>query len=258
MSTDTGENLLNPATTRTTTRSSWSSRPPSSAPSRSTARSSASRSRRPTTTTASGANEAPPAIISIFLGDQLNDVFEQIEKGGAKSSKQGGVFETGVSVLPAAAQGSRRPQPHLAVRVHRQQVRVPRRRQLGQHRRRQHGAQHDRRRVARLHRHQARGRRQGRQGLQQGDPGAAPRIIKESKKVVFNGNNYADEWHQEAEKRGLPNLKNTVEVLPVITRKDTIDLFSKYKVYSPRSSRAASTSSPRRTSRRSTSRRTPR
>src|SRR3982751_5866943 len=47
-----------------------------------------------------GANEAPPAIISIFLGDQLNDVFEQIEKGGAKSSRQGGVFETGVSVLP--------------------------------------------------------------------------------------------------------------------------------------------------------------
>src|SRR2546421_11684774 len=47
-----------------------------------------------------GANEAPPAIISIFLGDQLNDVYEQIEKGGAKSSKQGGTFVTGVSVLP--------------------------------------------------------------------------------------------------------------------------------------------------------------
>ena len=47
-----------------------------------------------------GANEAPPAIISIFLGDQLNDVFEQIEKGAAKSSKQGGMFQTGVSVLP--------------------------------------------------------------------------------------------------------------------------------------------------------------
>src|SRR5206468_7853105 len=48
-----------------------------------------------------GANEAPPAIISIFLGDQLTDIFEQIEKsGGAKSSKQGGLFETGVSVLP--------------------------------------------------------------------------------------------------------------------------------------------------------------
>src|SRR5207244_10600104 len=47
-----------------------------------------------------GANEAPPAIISVFLGDQLNDIFEQIEKGGAKSSKQGGTFVTGVSILP--------------------------------------------------------------------------------------------------------------------------------------------------------------
>src|SRR5438552_1209305 len=47
-----------------------------------------------------GANEAPPAIISIFLGDQLKDVFEQIEKGGDKSSKQGGQVVTGVSVLP--------------------------------------------------------------------------------------------------------------------------------------------------------------
>src|SRR6476646_9467976 len=47
-----------------------------------------------------GANEAPPAIISIFLGDQLNDIIDQIEKGGAKSTKQGGLFETGVSVLP--------------------------------------------------------------------------------------------------------------------------------------------------------------
>src|SRR5256884_9131016 len=47
-----------------------------------------------------GANEAPPAIISIFLGDQLNDVFEQVERGAAKSSKQGGTMEIGVSVLP--------------------------------------------------------------------------------------------------------------------------------------------------------------
>src|SRR3954465_12211516 len=47
-----------------------------------------------------GANEAPPAIISIFLGDQLNDIIEQIEKGGAKTSKQGGTFDIGVAVLP--------------------------------------------------------------------------------------------------------------------------------------------------------------
>ena len=59
-----------------------------------------------------------------------------------------------------------------------------------------------------------------------------PGIIKESKKVIFNGDNYAEEWHKEAEKRGLPNLRNTVDCLPVITRKDTIELFTKYKVYS--------------------------
>jgi glutamine synthetase len=59
-----------------------------------------------------------------------------------------------------------------------------------------------------------------------------PGILKESKKVVFNGDNYTPEWHQEAERRGLPNLKNTVDALPVIVRKDSVDLFSKYRVYS--------------------------
>ena len=61
-----------------------------------------------------------------------------------------------------------------------------------------------------------------------------PGILKESKKVVFNGDNYSEDWHKEAEKRGLPNLRNTVDSLPVIIRKDTIDLFAKYKVYSER------------------------
>jgi glutamine synthetase len=61
-----------------------------------------------------------------------------------------------------------------------------------------------------------------------------PGIIKESKRVIFNGDNYTEEWHKEAEKRGLPNLKNTVDSLPVITRKDSIDLFTKYKVYNER------------------------
>ena len=58
-----------------------------------------------------------------------------------------------------------------------------------------------------------------------------PPIVKESKKVIFNGNGYSEEWHVEAEKRGLPNLKSTIDVLPVVTRKDTIELFTKYKVY---------------------------
>jgi glutamine synthetase len=59
-----------------------------------------------------------------------------------------------------------------------------------------------------------------------------PGIIKESKKIFFNGDNYTEEWHKEAEKRGLPNVRNTVDSLPVIVRKDSIDLFTKYRVYS--------------------------
>jgi glutamine synthetase len=61
-----------------------------------------------------------------------------------------------------------------------------------------------------------------------------PQIIKENKRIIFNGDNYTEEWHKEAEKRGLANLKNTVDTLPIITRKDTIDLCTKYKVYTER------------------------
>src|SRR5206468_727358 len=61
-----------------------------------------------------------------------------------------------------------------------------------------------------------------------------PQIIKESKKIIFNGDNYSEEWHKEAERRGLPNLRNTVDALPVILRKDTTELFGKYRVYSER------------------------
>ena len=61
-----------------------------------------------------------------------------------------------------------------------------------------------------------------------------PGILKESKKVVFNGDNYSEDWHREAEKRGLPNLRNTVDAIPVIIRKDSVELFAKYKVYTER------------------------
>ena len=73
-----------------------------------------------------GANEAPPAIISIFLGDQLAGVFEQLAKGPATSSKGRGTLQIGVDTLPGAADRPGRPQPHQPVRVHGQPLRVPR------------------------------------------------------------------------------------------------------------------------------------
>ena len=87
-----------------------------------------------------GANEAPPAILSIFLGDQLTDIFEQIEKGVGEVDQAGRHARRGRQRPAEAAARCRRPQPHEPVRVHRQQVRVPRGLVGSEHRLAEHGA----------------------------------------------------------------------------------------------------------------------
>jgi glutamine synthetase len=181
-----------------------------------------------------GANEAPPAIISIFLGDQLQDIMDQLEKGGAKTTKQGGFMEVGVSVLPKLPKdaGDRNRTSPFAFTGNKFEFRA-----VG-------GSQsisapntvlntivaESLDFVATRLEDAVRGGKDLNKAIQELLPG----IIKESKKVIFNGDNYTEEWHREAEKRGLPNLKNTIDALPVILRKDSIDLFSKYRVYSER------------------------
>jgi glutamine synthetase len=179
-----------------------------------------------------GANEAPPAIISVFLGDQLNDVFEQIEKGGAKSSKQGGVFVTGVSVLPPLPKeaGDRNRTSPFAFTGNKFEFRAVGSSQniAGPNTVLNTIVAESLDFIATKLEAETKGGKDLNKAIQDLLPG----IFKESKKVVFNGNNYAEEWHQEAERRGLPNLKSTVDVLPVIVRKDSVDLFTKFKVYS--------------------------
>ncbi len=149
-----------------------------------------------------GANEAPPAIISIFLGEQLADVFDQIAKGGATASKEKGTLMIGADTSPRPHQGPGRPQPHQPVRVHRQPLRVPGA-GLPPDRRRPDGRdQHDHGRGARPLRHHARDRGRGRHGLQRGRPDLLTTIITDHGAVVFNGNGYSDEWQIEAEQRG--------------------------------------------------------
>jgi glutamine synthetase len=179
-----------------------------------------------------GANEAPPAIISVFLGDQLNDVFEQIERGGAKSSKQGGLFVTGVSVLPPLPKeaGDRNRTSPFAFTGNKFEFRAVGSSQniAGPNTVLNTIVAESLDFIATKLEAEVKAGKDLNKAIQDLLPG----IFKESKKVVFNGNNYSEEWHQEAEKRGLPNLKSTVDVLPVIIRKDSIDLFTKYKVYS--------------------------
>lgn len=181
-----------------------------------------------------GANEAPPAIISIFLGDQLNDIIEQIEKGSAKSTKQGGLFETGVSVLPKLPRdaGDRNRTSPFAFTGNKFEFRAV-------------GGSHNiagpntilNTIVAESLDYIATALEKATAGgkdLNKAIQDLLPGIIKESKKVIYNGDNYTEEWHKEAEKRGLPNLKNTVDTLPVLKKKETIDLLTKYKVYTER------------------------
>lgn len=181
-----------------------------------------------------GANEAPPAIISVFLGDQLQDIMDQLEQGAVKSTKHGGFMEIGVSVLPKLPKdaGDRNRTSPFAFTGNKFEFRA-----VGSHfsiagpnvvlntimaESLDYIATHLEKEV------------QAGKPLNKAIQELLSAILKESKKVIFNGDNYSEEWHREAERRGLPNLKSSVDAFPVLIRKDTIELFSKYKVLSER------------------------
>ena len=181
-----------------------------------------------------GANEAPPAIISIFLGDMLTDIFEQIEKGGAKSSKHGGVLDTGVLVLPKLPRdaGDRNRTSPFAFTGNKFEFRAVSSGQsvafpntilnLAVTESLDHVA-------TELEKAKAKGK-----SLAAAVGELLPRLVKENKRIIFNGNNYSREWEKEAGKRGLLNLKNTVDALPQLLAKDVIDAFGKYKILNER------------------------
>ncbi len=181
-----------------------------------------------------GANEAPPAIISIFLGDQLQDVIDQLEKGAAKTTKQGGFMEIGVSVLPKLPRdaGDRNRTSPFAFTGNKFEFRAVGASQsvAGPNTVLNTIVAESLDFIATNLEKAVSGGKDFHKAIQDLLPG----IIKESKKVLFGGDNYTAEWHQEAEKRGLPNLRNSVDALPVIIRKDSIELFTKYRVYSER------------------------
>jgi glutamine synthetase len=181
-----------------------------------------------------GANEAPPAIISIFLGDMLTDVFEQIEKGTAKSSKQGGVLDTGVMVLPKLPRdtGDRNRTSPFAFTGNKFEFRAVSSNQsiaypnialnLAVTESLDHIA-------SELEKATKSGK-----SLQGAVGELLPKIVKENKRIIFNGNNYSKEWEKEAGKRGLLNLKNTVDALPQLVSKEAVACFEKYKVLNTR------------------------
>lgn len=180
-----------------------------------------------------GANEAPPSIISIFLGDQLNDVFEQIKAGGARSSKEKGRLSIGVDTLPVLPKdaGDRNRTSPFAFTGNRFEFRA-----VGGHQA-INGPQAALNTIfaesvdyctTEVEKSLAAGMKLG-EAVQK----VLQSIMEKHGRVIFNGNGYSAEWREEAEKRGLPNLRTAVDALPVLNQKDVIELFDKYAVLTP-------------------------
>jgi glutamine synthetase len=181
-----------------------------------------------------GANEAPPAIISIFLGEQLSDVFEQIKTGGAKSSKMGGTLEIGVDALPKLPRdaGDRNRTSPFAFTGNRFEFRAVGSGQsiadplIALNTAIADSCDYV---ASKLEAAVTSGKK-----LNTAIQEVLAEIVTQHGAVCFDGNGYSAEWHAEAEKRGLPNYRTAVDALPVLDQKDVIALFEKYKVLSPR------------------------
>ncbi len=185
-----------------------------------------------------GANEAPPAIISVFLGDMLTDIVEQIEKGGAKSTKQGGILETGVKVLPKLPRdaGDRNRTSPFAFTGNKFEFRAV---SAGQSIAMPNIVLNVA--VAESLDYVATELEKAIEGgktLDEAVRTLSQKLAKEVKPIIFNGNNYSAEWEKEAGKRKLLNLKNTVDALPELDKPEVIELFEKYKVLNARELKA--------------------
>ena len=176
-----------------------------------------------------GANEAPPAIISIFLGEQLSDIIEQLEAGEAKSSKNSKVIKIGVDTLPPLpcdATDRNRTSP-FAFTGNKFEFRMAGSSQscaspnivlntIVADAFAEIAEQLEALPPEKFH-----------NGLQK----ILQEIVKKHKRIIFNGDGYKDEWKKEAAKRGLPNLPNTPAALKPFLDPKNIKLFEKYGVF---------------------------
>jgi len=181
-----------------------------------------------------GANEAPPAILSVFLGDMLTDIFEQIEKGSAKSTKQGGMMDIGASVLPKLPRdaGDRNRTSPFAFTGNKFEFRaVSSGQNISFPNTALNIAMADALDSVATELEQATSKGEE---LNKAVAKLLTKVIKEHKRIVFNGNNYSAEWEKEAAKRKLLNHKNTVDALPELVKPEVVKLFERYKVLNER------------------------
>jgi glutamine synthetase len=179
-----------------------------------------------------GANEAPPAIISIFTGDQLADVFEQLIAGSATSSKKGGFLGLGSQVLPTLPKhaGDRNRTSPFAFTGNKFEFRA-----VGSSQSVSFpitvlntiAADAIEKMTVALQAELSKG-----VGLEIAVGSVLQSTLKETYKIVFNGDGYSDDWQKEAAKRGLLNLKTTMDAIPYLVSKKNLSLFERFNVLS--------------------------
>jgi len=175
-----------------------------------------------------GANEAPPAIISVFLGEQLADILDQIVAGQAKTSSRNADMKIGVTTLPALpkdATDRNRTSP-FAFTGNKFEFRM-----LGS----SFSISGPNIIINTIIAEALKGFADKLEKSKNFDADLEKLLqetAKKHKRVVFNGNNYADEWVKEAKKRGLPNIPNTPEALKELVSKEAVELFAAHKVFS--------------------------
>ncbi|PYR77384.1 MAG: glutamine synthetase type III [Acidobacteria bacterium] len=186
-----------------------------------------------------GANEAPPAIISVFLGDMLTDIFQQIEKAGsAKTTKQGGVLDIGVTVLPKLPRdaGDRNRTSPFAFTGNKFEFRaVSANQSIAWPNIALNVAVTESLEYCAVE--LEKGLKEGKK-LQAAVKLLLSKLIKENKRIIFNGNNYSDEWQKEAGKRGLLNHRTSVDAFGEALKPDVVKAFSRYGVLNDRELKA--------------------
>ena len=175
-----------------------------------------------------GANEAPPAIISVFLGEQLEDVIDQLcSTGEATHSKKGGTLKTGVATLPDLdkdATDRNRTSP-FAFTGNKFEFRM-----VG-------SADSIASPNVVLNTIVAEAFKEAADELEKADDfdtavhDMIKKLLREHKHIIFNGNGYSDAWVEEAERRGLPNIRSMVDAIPALTTEKAIKLFESFDVF---------------------------
>ena len=175
-----------------------------------------------------GANEAPPAIVSIFLGEELTNIVKQLAAGGLKSSKPGGELKIGVSTLPPLPKDTtdRNRTSPFAFTGNRFEFRMVGSTQSTA------GPSFVLNTIVAEVLCEIADELEGAKNIKTTAQTILQKIAAEHERIIFNGDNYTAQWQEQAEKRGLPNIRSTVESLQLALDKEYVEVFEKHKVLS--------------------------